>query len=60
MAAKTVAPTEIKALLMAGPDNPFHSAYIVDVEVETVRDLPVLYKVLHYHDSIPLTSSSET
>lgn len=56
---KTVAPSEIKALLMGGPDNPFRYAYIVDVEVETVRDLPVLYKVLSYHDSIPLTPNSD-
>lgn len=55
---KTVAPSDIKAQLMGGPDNPFHSAYIVDVEVETVRDQPVLYKVLHYHDSIPLPGNS--
>lgn len=58
-AVKTEAPPDIKSELMARPNNPFKRAYIVDVEVETVMNEPVLYKVTRFHDTIPLGGTEE-
>lgn len=39
---------EIKRAMLYQED-PFRRAYVVDVEVETIRDQPVLYKIVSYH-----------
>jgi hypothetical protein len=41
----------VKSQLIYG-ENPFLSAYIVDVEIETIKDKPVVYKVLNVHERI--------
>jgi len=33
-------------------ENPFKSAYIVDVEVETIQNKPVVYKILNFYERI--------
>ncbi len=39
----------IKEAMLHGLENPFRSAYVVDVNVETINDRPVLYKIIRYH-----------
>jgi len=39
----------IKDAMLHGLENPFRSAYVVDVNVETINSRPVLYTVTHYH-----------
>lgn len=39
-------------MLLESGENPFRSAYIVDVFVETVSGKPALYKVLTFHDRL--------
>lgn len=51
---KIEAPPGIKEQLMGGEDNPLKQAFIVDVTVETVRDIPVLYKVTRFHGRVEL------
>jgi len=48
------APDSMKTNLLYKEENPFKSAYIVDVWVETVEGKPALYKVVGYHDRIEL------
>jgi len=40
---------EIKKTMLGTSGNPFHLAYLVDVE--TVEDKPVLYKITTFHES---------
>lgn len=42
---------EMKSKLLQDPHNIFLRAYIVDVVVETINDLPALYKVTHIHET---------
>jgi len=43
-----------KTKMLLGNDNPFMSAYRVDVAVETIKGKPVLYKILNIHERIDL------
>ncbi|MGD0341826.1 MAG: hypothetical protein ABSA76_08995 [Bacteroidales bacterium] len=43
-----------KTRMLLGNDNPFMSAYRVDVAVETVKGKPVLYKILNMHERIEM------
>ena len=43
-----------KTKMLLGNDNPFMSAYMVDVAVETVKGKPVLYKILNMHERIEI------
>lgn len=48
---KTIFHTDaIKAEMLYVTENPFRTAYIVDVQVDTINDKPVIYKVLHVHE----------
>ncbi|MCX5815689.1 MAG: hypothetical protein NTX75_05525 [Proteobacteria bacterium] len=54
----------IKSQMIYG-ENPFKSAYIVDVQVETIQGKPVVYKILDIHERIdrspePSPDSSDT
>jgi len=40
----------IKAQMLYVPENPFRSAYIVDVQVDTINERPALYKILQVHE----------
>ena len=42
----------LKRRLLSSSENPFQSAYVIDVQVETVDGRPALYKVLDIHDTI--------
>lgn len=46
--------TKALLLLQAG-ENPFRSAYIVDVFVETINGKPALYKITNFHERIDIT-----
>ncbi len=41
----------LKARMLHSAENPFNSAYVVDVNVETINDKPMLYKIIEVHDS---------
>lgn len=41
----------IKSQMIYG-ENPFKSAYVVDVEIETIQGKPTLYKIMGVHDRI--------
>jgi hypothetical protein len=43
---------DLKAATVLSSENPFKYAYIVDVQIETVENSPVLYKVMRLHDKI--------
>lgn len=40
----------LKAQMIESEENPFHFFYLVDVEIMTVRDVPVAYKILNIKD----------
>lgn len=40
---------QIKDAMLHGLENPFRTAYIVDVDIETINGKPVLYKTTRYH-----------
>ena len=41
-----------KAEMILGHPNPFRSAYIVDVFVDTINGRPALYKIIEVHDRL--------
>lgn len=41
-----------KAEMILSDPNPFRSAFIVDVFVETINGRPALYKIVEYHDRL--------
>jgi len=43
-----------KTQMLFGSKNPFTSAYLVDVNVETVGGRPMLYKILNVHERIDI------
>lgn len=48
---KTVFATEsVKAKMLFGTENPFSSAFIVDVQVQSIKNRPVLYTILNFVD----------
>jgi hypothetical protein len=57
---ESIQPTPVKVIFnndsvksqMIYGDNPFTSAYVVDVEVETIRNKPALYKVISVQERI--------
>lgn len=52
---KTICATpETKAAMIRDQGNPFTSAFLVDLNVETIDDKPVLYKVTKVHELLPL------
>jgi hypothetical protein len=42
----------LKSAVLTARDNPFKHAYVVDVQVETIKGRPILYRVLAIHDVI--------
>lgn len=44
---------DTKKAMLDSDSNPFHLAYLVDVEVMTVQNLPIAYKILTLHESFP-------
>lgn len=40
-----------KSKMLNIEENPFHLAYIVDVEVQEIKNTPYIYKILSLHDS---------
>lgn len=44
---------ETKKQMLDMDSNPFHSAYLVDVEVLTVQNLPTAFKIITLHESLP-------
>ena len=48
---KTVFATEsVKARMLFGTENPFASAFVVDVQVQSIKDRPVLYTITNFVD----------
>lgn len=45
-------PESLKMNMLYKDENPFKSAYIVDVMVETIENRPVLYKVVGFHGEL--------
>lgn len=41
----------IKSKMLDIEGNPFHMAYVVDVEVQEIKETPTLYKILQLHES---------
>lgn len=50
---------DLKKEILAGSENPFKMAYIVDVEVETIRNKPAVYKITNLHDSFGLNNNGQ-
>ena len=48
-----------KQSVVHSDENPFTSAYIVDVQVETIRGRPALYKVLRIHEKFERPTGNE-
>lgn len=42
---------EIKRAMLHTAKNPFHLAYVVDVDIETINNKPALYKIVAFHES---------
>jgi hypothetical protein len=40
--------------MLLGVENPFMSAYRVDVAVETIGGKPILYKIMNMHERIEI------
>jgi len=52
-AVKTIfSDRSIHQSMVLGEDNPLGSAYLVDVQIETVNQRPVLYKIVAFHDRL--------
>ncbi len=49
----------LKGRLLGSSENPFQSAYVVDVQVETVDGRPALYKVIDIHDTISRSGAED-
>jgi len=47
---KAIVDESIKTQMLAGPENPFQLAYVVDVEIETINEKPTLYKVINLYE----------
>ncbi|MBV5329992.1 MAG: hypothetical protein JZU65_20595 [Chlorobium sp.] len=45
-------------MLFGAENNPFRFAYIVDVVVETVRGKPTMYKIIDFHEKMPMPTSN--
>lgn len=45
---------EIKEKMLHGDINPFKTAYVVDVIIMTLRDIPTAYKIMELHQSFDL------
>lgn len=43
----------IKTQMLDIDDNPFHKAYLVDVEVLKIQGIPKVYKIRKLHDTLP-------
>jgi hypothetical protein len=41
-----------KAQFLATKENPFRSAYLADVSVETIKGKPAVYKIIEIHDKV--------
>lgn len=41
---------DIKEKILHGDINPFNTAYVVDVKIQTIQDKPAAYKVVKLHD----------
>ncbi len=48
---------EIKETILHGDINPFNTAYVVDVKIQTIHDKPVAYKVVKLHDYFDINES---
>lgn len=46
----------VKMTMLQMDDNFFRKAFIVDVSVDTIEDVPKLYKIMKIHDNIDLES----
>jgi hypothetical protein len=52
-------PDSLKVEVVASDDNPFHKAFLVDVEIETVYGRPILYKVVALHEALDIPDDTE-
>jgi len=43
---------EIKEQMLHGDVNPFNTAFVVDVKIQTIQDKPAVYKVVKLHELI--------
>jgi len=56
---KAIMDEDLKKEMLAGPKNPFKMAYIVDVEVETIKNKPAVYKILRVHDCLSIDNNGQ-
>jgi hypothetical protein len=56
---KVIMDEEIKADMLAGKDNPFKMGYIVDVEIQTIKGRPAIYKITRVYEKINLEDDSQ-
>lgn len=45
-------PDDLKNKMIDSEKNPFHLGFIVDVEVQTMQNIPTVYKIMAVHESI--------
>jgi hypothetical protein len=48
---KVVCEELIKSQMLNTKENPFHLAYIVDVEILEIKNIPIVYKIIAVYDS---------
>lgn len=50
---------EIKDIMLHGDLNPFNTAYVVDVKIQTIQDKPAAYKVVKLHDYFDINETDK-
>ena len=50
---------EIQECILHGNTNPFNTAYVVDVKIQTIQGKPVAYKVMKLHNSFDITEEQQ-
>ena len=48
---------EIKEMMLHGDLNPFNTAYVVDVKIQTIQEKPAAYKIIRLHESFDIEES---
>ncbi|MBU2538801.1 MAG: hypothetical protein KKH22_10190 [Proteobacteria bacterium] len=57
MPVKAIMDELIKKEVLSSAENPFKMAYVVDVEVETIKNKPAVYKILELYDQFEIDNN---
>jgi hypothetical protein len=50
---------EIKEKILHSDINPFNTVYVVDINIQTIQDRPVAYKIVRLHDHFDIKENEE-